>query len=240
MFPLLFDKVSYVPPDSKQRLINQMQLQIDQAGTLAILGPNGAGKSIFLRLAHQLIEPTEGRIYWQNKNETNKSSQRQSMVFQQPVMLKRSVYANLDYALKLKPIIPSKRNREVIMGALDEVGLSNQAHQAANSLSIGEQQKLAICRALITQPKVVFLDEPTASLDPSATHQIEVILGKVANTETKLIVATHDLMQAKRIADDVLLIHHGEVVEYSNAESFFSDPKTDLAAQFIAGELLWN
>lgn len=253
MFPLIFEQVSYAP-HRQQRLINALQLRIAQAGTLAILGPNGAGKSLLLRLAHQLIKPTSGRVFWQNApggNATGQNStaqraafKQQSMVFQQAIMLKRSVYANLHYALKLKPLPDNKSTSgmlpEIINDALASVGLANYAARDANSLSLGEQQKLAICRALITQPKVLFLDEPTASLDPTATYQIEAILRQVAATDTKLIIATHDLAQAKRIADTVLLLHHGAVIEYTNVDDFFNRPQTTLAAQFIAGELLWT
>ncbi len=240
MFPLKFSHVFYAPKEGEDNLIKDIDIQIEQPGTLVVLGPNGAGKSLFLRLAHQLLQPSKGVISWGNENQTIEVRAKQSMVFQQPVMLNRSVFANLSYALQLKSRAPAKAHKQIIYDTLANLGLAKLANSNANSLSLGEQQILAIARAIITKPKVLFLDEPTASLDPSATYQIEQLLANIAESNTKLIMATHDLMQAKRLANDILFIHQGSVLEYSDAKSFFKQPVSAVCAQFVAGELLWS
>lgn len=238
MFPLLFNTVRYSPKDSSHALISDISTRIEEAGTLMVLGPNGAGKSLFLRLAHQLIHPSSGTVSWRDLDSTIRPNN-QSMVFQHPIMLNRSVVANLHYALKIKGWNSTAARIQLVLSGLEEFGLLAHAKRDANTLSLGEQQKLAILRAMITKPNVIFLDEPTASLDPSATHQIEQLLSSIA-TKTKLIMATHNLAQAKRLGDEVLFIDNGKLVEQSSTQTFFTQPSSQIAAQFLAGELLWN
>jgi tungstate transport system ATP-binding protein len=163
---------------------------------------------------------------------------RQAMVFQRPVMLRRSARANLDYALRLAGLAPDKRAL-VIKGALDKVGLSAVAERPARVLSGGEQQRLALARAWALQPEVLFLDEPTASLDPTATRAVEEIVAAIAAEGTKIVMTTHNLGQARRLADEILFLHRGRLVETAAVERFFNGPATPEAAAFIKGELPW-
>ena len=238
MFPLLIEDVHYTPKGAEQPLIQGINACIEQNGSLMILGPNGAGKSLFLRLAHQLIQPSSGNIKWGNLA-TGTRPNNQSMVFQHPIMLNRSVEGNLHYALKLKRGHTFKQRAQLIQRGLADFGLAQHRQRHANTLSLGEQQKLAILRAIITEPEVIFLDEPTASLDPSATHQIEDMLNSIAH-KTKLIMATHNLAQAKRLGDEVLFIDQGQIVEQTPAQTFFNKPTSSSANKFLSGELLWN
>jgi tungstate transport system ATP-binding protein len=158
------------------------------------------------------------------------------MVFQRPVMLRRSALANVVYALKLAGLVDAEK---VAMEALKEVGLAHLAHRPARVLSGGEQQRLALARAWALHPEVLFLDEPTASLDPSAAHEIENVIRAFDAAGTKIVMATHNFGQARRLADEVIYLHQGRVLERTPVEQFFSKPATAEAAAFIKGELPW-
>ena len=160
------------------------------------------------------------------------------MVFQRPVMLRRSAKANMDYALSARGIAAPERRRR-IAEVLAETGLSDLADRPARVLSIGEQQRLALARAWALHPQVLFLDEPTASLDPAATRAVEEIVLRIHASGTKIVMTTHDLGQARRIADEVLFLHRGRLIERAPAAEFFRAPRMPEAAAFIAGELLW-
>ncbi len=238
MFPLIFEQVSLGLNSQPKLLLDSINVRIEKAGTLLILGPNGAGKSLFLRLAHQLIKPTQGQISWAIPSKL--ARQQQAMVFQHPILLNRSAYANLEFALKLKNEHTKIEQQHLIEAMLEQMNLQEHAKTSANVLSFGEQQKLALARAMIIKPKVLFLDEPTASLDPSASYQIEQFLSEVATTSTKIIMASHDLNQAKRLADQVLFLHQGKILEHTEAALFFKKPQSKLGKLFLAGELLWK
>jgi tungstate transport system ATP-binding protein len=158
------------------------------------------------------------------------------MVFQRPIMLRRSAHANVVYALKLAR---TQRAKAVAMEALQEVGLAPFAQRPARVLSGGEQQRLALARAWALHPEVLFLDEPTANLDPSATREIETIIKAFDAAGTKIVMATHNLGQARRLADEVIYLHRGRVIERAPVERFFAQPATPEAAAFIKGELPW-
>ncbi|MFQ5764359.1 MAG: AAA family ATPase, partial [Rhodospirillales bacterium] len=158
--------------------------------------------------------------------------------FQRPVMLRRSVAANVDYALKLRGM-PAAERRAAVDDALGHTGLRRLAGMSARVLSTGEQQKLALARAWALQPEVLFLDEPTASLDPAATHAVEQIINAIDAAGTRIIMTTHDLGQARRLGDEVLFLHRGRILEKAPAERFFEKPENDLAQAFVKGELLW-
>ena len=215
-------------------LIKDMNLTFEAGPRTVIIGPNGAGKSLFLRLCHGLITPTQGRVTWSTPN----ASRRQAMVFQRPVMLRRSVTANIDYALGLHKI-PRGLRADIIADVLNKTGLSRHADTDARLLSGGEQQRLALARAWALKPQVLFLDEPTASLDPSATYQIEELVAAIHAQGTKIVMTTHDLGQARRMSDEVLFLHRGRLLERAPSEQFFSAPENDLAQAFVKGELLW-
>jgi tungstate transport system ATP-binding protein len=214
-----------------------VSLTLGSSPRTIILGPNGAGKSLLLRLCHGLLRPTAGSVQWRGPGATA-DRRRQAMVFQRPVMLRRSARANIDYALKLKGI-PGAMRRARIREVLEDTGLAGLAERAARNLSIGEQQRLALARAWATAPEVLFLDEPTASLDPAATRAIEDIICAIDLSGTKIVMTTHDLGQARRLADEILFLHRGRLLEQRPAAEFFAAPATAEAAAFIAGKLLW-
>jgi len=219
------------------RLIKDLNCTLEAGPRTMILGANGAGKSLFLRLCHGLIRPTTGRVLWQGAKGRDPADA-QAMVFQRPVMLRRSVAANVDYALKLRGMAAAER-RAAVEDALGHTGLRRLADNPARVLSVGEQQKLALARAWALQPEVLFLDEPTASLDPTATHAVEQIINAIDAAGTRIVMTTHDLGQARRLGDEVMFLNRGRLLEKALAERFFSEPENDLAQAFLKGELLW-
>ena len=219
------------------RLIKDMTLTLNAGSSTIILGPNGAGKSLLLRICHGLITPNSGSILWRGPSR-NEAGIYQAMVFQRPVMLRRSMAANLHFGLKSRGTPKAERDR-IIDDMLQITGLTRLARSPARALSTGEQQRLAIARAWSLKPEVLFLDEPTANLDPAATHAIEETIASIKQSGTKIIMSTHDLGQAKRLADNVLFLYRGRLLENAVAADFFNRPKNDLAQAFLKGELLW-
>jgi tungstate transport system ATP-binding protein len=215
-------------------LIAPLSLQIDAGPSTVILGANGAGKSVLMRLMHGLLAPSSGTILWSGDNARRK----QAMVFQRPVLLRRSALANVTYALKLA-YVPRAERQGIALEALESVGLVSLANRAARVLSGGEQQRLALARAWALHPEVLFLDEPTASLDPSSTREIERVIQAFDAAGTKIIMATHNLGQARRLGDEVLFLHQGRLMERAPVEQFFSRPASPEASAFIKGELPW-
>ena len=213
-------------------IIAPLSLEIGAGPSTILLGANGAGKSVLMRLMHGLLAPSQGRITWASEG----AARQQAMVFQRPVMLRRSALANVVYALELAGVAEPGRHA---MEALKEVGLAHLAHRPARVLSGGEQQRLALARAWALHPEVLFLDEPTASLDPSATREIEAVIRAFDAAGTKIVMATHNLGQARRLGDEVLFIHQGRLVERAPVERFFREPGSAEAAAFIKGELPW-
>lgn len=217
------------------RILSDVALSITAGAPTVIIGPNGAGKSVLLRLLHGLLTPTDGRIRWGDLG--GDASRRQAMVFQRPVLLRRSAIANVLYPLRLAGI-PAQQRRERAEQALALVGLSMLAERPARRLSGGEQQRLALARAAATGAEVLFLDEPCASLDPGATRAVEQIVSRLAAQGTKIVMTTHDLGQARRLAGDIVFLHAGRVVECAPAETFFAGPSAPEAAAFLRGDLL--
>ena len=225
MLPLRLENVVYAA--GGQPIIGGVTLDIGAGPSTIILGANGAGKSVLMRLMHGLLAPTSGRVAWH-------SSGRQAMVFQRPIMLRRSALANVVYALKLARVPDAEG---VAMEALREVRLAHVAQRPARVLSGGEQQRLALARAWALHPEVLFLDEPTASLDPAATREIENVINAFDAAGTKIVMATHNLGQARRLADEIIYLHQGRVLERAPAEQFFAGPATPEAAAFVRGEI---
>jgi tungstate transport system ATP-binding protein len=223
ILPLRLEAVSFL------QVIKPLSLELEAGPSTIILGANGAGKSVLMRLMHGLLPPSAGTISWS-------SNGRQAMVFQRPVMLRRSALDNIIYALRVAGVADAERPA---IDALKEVGLAELAHRPARVLSGGEQQRLALARAWALHPEVLFLDEPTASLDPSAAREIESIIRAFDAAGTKIVMATHNLGQARRLADEVIYLHQGRVLERTPVEQFFSKPATAEAAAFIKGELPW-
>jgi len=220
-----------------RELIDGVSTEIGAGPATIILGANGAGKSVLMRLMHGLLQPTSGAIAWQSAD-TERVRRGQAMVFQRPVMLRRSVLANVLYALDLARVPAAEREHQAL-DALREVGLAEVARRPARVLSGGEQQRLALARAWALHPEVLFLDEPTANLDPSATREIETVIKAFDASGTKIVMATHNLGQARRLGDEVLFIHQGRLVERAPVDEFFRQPSSAEAAAFIRGELPW-
>ena len=216
------------------KLINGLDLVLTGHGVTVVMGPNGAGKSLLVRLLHGLIEPQSGSITWNGQDCGQATRLRQAMVFQKPVLLRRSVAANVDFVLKLK----GASNRERLDQLLAQANLLDKKDQPARALSGGEQQRLALARALASDPEVLFLDEPTASLDPSSTEAIEAAITQASGRGVKIILVTHDAGQARRLANDVVFIHRGAVIEHSGAETFFKQPASMAARDYLAGKLV--
>ena len=204
------------------------ELDIPAQGITTILGPNGAGKSVMLRLLHGILAPDTGTVIFPSRAEPP----RQTMVFQKPVLLRRTVAANVAFALSA-----ACKNRNDAVTHLQRGGMDGMAWQPARTLSGGEQQKLAMIRALATEPELIFLDEPTASLDPAATLAIEQMILEADRAGTKIIMVTHNIAQARRIASDIVFCHAGRVVETGPAEAVLSRPSSPEAADYLAGKL---
>jgi tungstate transport system ATP-binding protein len=191
-----------------------------------------------MRLCHGLVTPTAGRIVWRGTLDERRP-RAQAMVFQRPVMLRRSALANVTYGLELAGVARAERDRRA-REVLDAVGLRDIASRPARVLSGGEQQKLALARAWALTPEVLFLDEPTANLDPGATREVEGIIDRIHSSGTKIVMTTHNLAQARRLADEILLMSGGRLVDRAPVEKFFAQPSTPEAAAFIKGELPWS
>ena len=217
-------------------ILRDISLTITAGAPTMLIGANGAGKSVLLRLLHGLLKPSAGRVFWAMP--TEHAARRQAMVFQRPVLLRRSVLANTLYPLTLAGVASEERLTRA-REALALVGLADRADDAARKLSVGQQQRLALARAAALQPELLFLDEPSASLDPAATRAVEEIVLKLAARGTKIVMTTHDLAQARRLAGDVVFLHRGSVLEQAPAEAFFRQPASATARAFLRGELVW-
>ncbi len=214
-----------------QDLLEIADLKIDTPAPTMILGPNGAGKSLLLRLMHGLIPPSEGSV------RVGSGGTAQAMVFQAPILLRRSVASNIMYALKVQHV--ARKRREGRLNELLELGgLARRARQPARTLSGGEQQRLAMVRALANEPKVLFLDEPTSSLDPHGSQQLEALIAKVAAGGTKVVMVTHDLGLASRLGEEIVFLHHGQVREQTPEAEFFERPRSQEARSFLSRHLV--
>lgn len=216
-------------------LVGPINLDLNGAGVTVVMGPNGSGKTTLLRLLHGAARLTGGSIEWAC-DETLARTQ-QGFVFQRPVMLRRSVLDNIMYPLRVHGMEKTQARAQAEEWA-QRVGLDKMLGRMAPNLSGGEQQKLALARAMITQPQVLFLDEPTAALDGRATREVEAILRAARASGTQLILSTHDMGQARRLADEVLFLLHGQVTEHSPARAFFDAPKTAQARAFLRGDIV--
>ena len=236
MLPLILEDVSFVA--AGRAIIDRVSCEFTPGPRTVILGPNGSGKSVLMRLCHGLLTPTSGRIVWRGSRDERRP-RAQAMVFQRPVMLRRGAVANVTYGLKLAGVLRAERDRRA-REVLDAVGLTSVANRPARVLSGGEQQKLALARAWALAPEVLFLDEPTANLDPGATREVERIVDQIHGSGTKIVMTTHNLGQARRLADEILFMSGGRLAAHARVESFFAEPPTAEAAAFIKGELPWS
>ena len=220
-----------------KQILSRLNFRLEGESQSFIIGPNGAGKSVLLRLCHGLLQPTAGKVIWAATAEAKPSLQ-QAMVFQRPVLLRRSVRANVEYALFVRRVRGVERRRHATR-ALEETGLADLAEQPARVLSIGEQQRLALARVWALHPRVLFLDEPTAHLDPSSTRVVEDIITRIFESGTKIIMTSHDMGQVQRLADEILFLHGGHLIEQTSVDQFFSQPRTREGKLFVEGDLLW-
>lgn len=218
-----------------RRILSRLSLVIRAGAPTICIGPNGSGKTTLLRAAMGLIVPSSGRLSWGGRAQS--PPLRRAIVFQRPVMFRRSVFGNLYYALASADVPRRERQRRAdeLLSLVDLEGLGDRP---ARRLSGGEQQRLAIARALAREPRVLFLDEPTASLDPAATKAVEDLIRAVSTGGVKVVMTTHDLGEARRLAGDIVLLRQGEIVECAAAEQFFTSPATQDARAFLAGELV--
>ena len=231
--PLVFDDVSLMAGDTI--ILDRISLAITPGAPTLIVGPNGSGKTSLLRLCMGLAVPSKGTVSWGGR--THSPGTRRAILFQKPVMLRRSAAANVAYGLAQTGCPRSLRARRT-EELLDRVGLLPLASRPARRLSGGEQQRLALARALARDPEILLLDEPTASLDPSATRFVEEIILAAAQSGTKIVMSSHDLGQVRRLAGDVFFLVRGRVCEHADAARFLDHPSTPEAAAFVRGELV--
>jgi tungstate transport system ATP-binding protein len=220
-----------------KRLLGEVSFVLEAGSCSVVLGPNGAGKTLILRLCHGLLQPSSGSIEWCGPGAADARRQ-VAMVFQRPVLLRRSVAANVDYAMRLRGI-PSRQRAARSARVLEATGLETLADRGARRLSVGEQQRLALARAWALRPQVLLLDEPAASLDPGASRALESAILAIREDGTKIVMTTHDMAQARRMADEVLFLHRGRLIEQTPAADFFASPTSAEARAFLQGELLW-
>lgn len=216
---------------SKEILYN-LNIKIISDKITVIMGPNGAGKSIFLKILNGIIRPTSGKILWNEKIDESLVLNGQALVFQKPILLRRSVEANLDFFDKLINLNNYDKNQ-----LLKIVDLLDQKNQPARLLSLGEQQRLSLIRALLLRPRLIMLDEPTANLDPASTKIIEDIIISLKEFGIKIIFVTHNILQAKRLADEVIFFDKGKLIEHSNSKEFFSNSKSIKVNNYLNGIL---
>lgn len=217
-------------------LLRDIDFTLDAGHTTAVLGPNGAGKTVLLRLLCGLLLPDAGRIDWHGVAPRS-AMPRLGLVLQRPVMLRRSARANIEFALA-RSGIPRGQRRARAEAALQWAGLSALARQPAPRLSGGEAQRLAIVRAWAQRPDVLFLDEPCANLDPHSTQTVETLVQRIRADGTRVIFTSHDMAQARRLADEVLFLARGRLCEHTRAEEFFEQPTTPEATAYLEGRLL--
>jgi tungstate transport system ATP-binding protein len=216
-------------------ILDRLSLTIAPGAPTLIVGPNGAGKTSLLRLCMGLAAPSSGRVTWGGR--TDRAPGRRAILFQRPVMLRRTAAGNVAYALA-QAGTPRGRRAQRVAALLDRVGLGDLAHRPARRLSGGEQQRLALARALARDPEVLLLDEPTANLDPAATRSVEEIVLMAAQSGIKIVMASHDLGQVRRLAGDVIFLVRGALCEQGQAVDFLDRPTTREAAAFLRGDLV--
>lgn len=229
--PIRFENVTFTAGATS--ILRDVTLSIAAGAPTILLGPNGSGKTSLLKLAMGLLAPIAGRILYAEREDV--SRRRHAFVFQKPVMLRRTAARNITFALKAAG---REQDPATVARLLKTVGLGPLAERPARRLSGGEQQRLALARALARDPEVLFLDEPTASLDPFATNSVEDIIMRTTQGGVKIVMATHDLGQARRLAGDIVFLANGVLVEHKPSAAFFDAPSTSEAQRFLAGELV--
>ena len=233
MFPLITENL--VVEFEGKHILGPIDLKIDKGDIAVILGPNGSGKTSLLKALHGILKPKEGTVRWSCLK--TESIRKQMFVFQTPIMLRRSVFENLTYPLLLRKISKEQANYQAARW-LDRIDLKTAMQVPATRLSGGEKQKLALARALITEPEMLFLDEPCASLDGKTTYEIESLLQSCVANGTTIMMSTHDIGQAKRLAKNIYFLNKGILESIQPAKTFFIKPLSRNASKFIAGDIV--
>jgi tungstate transport system ATP-binding protein len=219
------------------KAVNDVTLDVAGGRIIVLIGVNGAGKTTLLRIIAGLENPDKGNIFFNGKSLTARElRQIATLVFQRTVMFSRSVYDNLAYGLKIR----GKKDHEIkekITQALNAVGLKNFEKRKAKKMSGGEQQRIALARAFLLEPKILLLDEPTANLDPNSATIMERAIMDRRKKDSIIIMATHNLSQAKRLGDEIVHIYNGKIIERTTPEEFFDNPQNEITRKFINGEL---
>jgi len=218
-----------------RRILGPITLTLGGEGISIVLGPNGSGKTSLLRSMHGLERLSRGSLGWNRADDQVRA--RQAFVFQTPVLMRRSVIDNIAYPLRLDGV-PAGRARRHAAELAEKIGLAVALDAPVQVLSGGERQKMALARALIRTPEVLFLDEPCASLDLASTAEIETILARARDAGTRIVMSTHNIGQARRLADDILFLDHGRLIEAGPSAAFFAGPQTPQARAHINGDLL--
>jgi len=220
-----------------RRLLDGVDIEVGGEGTLVLIGPNGAGKSLLVRVLSGLIMPTGGGVTWAGHPPDRRRMSKLGFVFQRPVLLRRSALANIEYALAVAGVRRAERTARA-HAALARAQIGHLAESPARVLSGGEQQLLSIARALATEPEIMIFDEPTSNLDPAATKAIEGLIGTIRAEGKRVVLITHDLGQARRLADEVAFLHHGRIIERTPREVFLAQPRSAEAQAFTRGEIV--
>lgn len=216
-------------------VLGPIDLTLNGDGITVVLGPNGSGKTTLLRLLHGLQKPNEGTLSW--KSDLGEVRSQQTFVFQTPILLRRSVADNLAYPLKLRGVAYDELN-SIVDKWLHRIDLAEHSSMQARLLSGGEQQRVALARALITNPQVIFLDEPTSNLDGVSTRRIEILLQEAVASGVRIVMTTHDVGQAKRLADEIWFMYRGLLHERSVSEDFFKRPASSQAKAYLKGDIV--
>ena len=218
----------------KTKILDKIKCKIHNESIVAVLGPNGAGKSMFLKTINGLIGVESRKINFNSIEINNYIRKEIAMVFQKPTLLRRSVFENMQFVLDKK----NKLSNLEIMKLLQRVSLDTFKDKPARLLSGGEQQRLSLARALLINPSLLLLDEPTANLDPYSVNLIEEIILDENKKGKTIILTTHDMGQAKRLAKEILFFNKGKLLEQTKAINFFKKPKTKEAQSYINGKIL--
>lgn len=222
---------------SGRLVLNIPQVQLGQFKSTAIVGPNGAGKSLLVKSLSALLVPDSGVIKWNSTPADNNRRSRVGLLLQRPVLLNRTALKNLTYALRAAGVDRQQAVEQARM-ALETAGLGAVVDVSAQRLSGGEQQRLALARALALKPDMLFLDEATANVDPASTQAIEEQLKRAVNDGLTIVFVSHDMGQVKRMADEVILMHQGQIVEQSLRVDFFEHTVNPITRAWLAGEIL--
>ncbi len=217
-------------------LLHPVSLDIESKGVTVILGSNGAGKSLFLHMCHGMLEGHSGQISWDGFPAAQ-SRNRRGFMFQHPTVLRRSVFANVEFALSAQGV-PRSEHAQRVADVLEQARLSHKAKTPAAALSGGEIRRMGLARALVTGPEVVLMDEPAAGLDPASSLALEQMVAAITANGTGILMVSHDLAQARRLADWVLFFDNGKLVESVEAEKFFTEHATEAASAYLEGRLL--